>query len=78
MLPLPNQRGSLVSTPQSADALVTGTLGLACGPTADAMRHAVSLAREVRRFAGGACGAAALWPGVSGPRCTHTGRQQTS
>ncbi|KAL4432540.1 hypothetical protein ABPG77_000477 [Micractinium sp. CCAP 211/92] len=31
---------------KGADALVTGTLGLACGPTADAMRRAVSLARE--------------------------------
>lgn len=33
---------------QAADALVTGTLGLAGGPTADAMRRAVAAAREVR------------------------------
>ncbi len=42
----------LPAVPQAADALVTGTLGLAGGPTADAMRQAVAVAREARRRGG--------------------------
>lgn len=39
---------AMIHLMQAADALVTGTLGLAGGPTAEAMRQAVAAAREVR------------------------------